>query len=295
MLKLIISIAIFCEISLHDAIDKCVEKRSEISSFDCTYASVDYLDMKSNDGGIYQLHAKVETKGVLKFDQVTGLVLSRQRSKLLEVEGKPASYVQSFREDSRREGEKFQMLDESHDVVWDRRSLQMVVRRREYAPGYRDLPIYIHGLGLANVYDASKKTPLEQMAAELKARYPNVEASSVADGIAEFRLSSFLLSFDTKRDFWPTEQSRIRVDKDTGNLSVEESTRMSLVLVGETWMPSTVELRSFSGIKNFTFKWSSVNETVDPETVDLDAIKDEILVSIEAETRDRFGKSQSDK
>lgn len=171
----------------------------------------------------------------------------------------------------------------------------MVSRPRDTAPTYRDLPFYLHAFGLATMYDASKKTPLEQIGLELKALRRN-QAAYFADGIAEFRMGSYLLEIDTKRGYWPIHQSTLRtrpsrIEGGRPTMVADESCDLELVKVNDTWVPAKAKLQAQGRSQTFEFTWKTVNETVDPEEIDIEKVVEELTESYQRD-KERYEASK---
>jgi hypothetical protein len=78
----------------------------------------------------------------------------------------------------------------------------------------------------------------------------------------------------------------MREGADGGPLDViryelDHSCDLEIEEVGSHWVPVKARLETKTSITNFEFEWKSVNKSLDPSSVDVAAIQEELLSALE--------------
>ena len=233
---------------------------------------------------------RIETIGLIRFDEIGGKLYAEQRSNLEDV-------LDSTREQSWKSCVKnnhpngFKLILPGHKFVFDvenNRLIEKSVPRNIETEIPIDLKIY----GLCSSSELRQGKPFEEIAARIHNYFGKWECPIDKDGIALIDLRNEIYRIDTKRGYWPIERKAFFFDTINGKrVAVPDMGQdIKLVEVNGSWVPKSVSvIIDPSHTLSCEFDWVSYDEPLPPKAFDLK----EIIEGTKERKRETGGKGQS--
>jgi len=292
----VITITVFCltnvichadepenSIAFSEVFKSLVQERQNPQLFEVKYMLLNqYLDNEQKKDGLVELRKtdvagsrRIETVGMIRFDEVVGKLYCEQTSRLEDVidpsrEKSWNSYVLSNHKNG------FKLILPGVKYVFDADSEKLF----EGPPPTNiesEIPLDLKIYGLCSTNELMIGKPFEQIASRIFSDFKNWNCRLDENGVAIIDLHNEIYRIDTKRGFWPIERKTFFFDKRNGKRVVVPlmGQDIKLIEVNGCWLPKSVFAINGNLSLSYSFDWVSHDEPLAPDVFDLKSIMKE--------------------